>query len=62
LEKLPKKFSMEDCKPISTPMETKLNTENGEVTNKPYRELIGCLMYVMIRTRLDLRVAVNLFS
>ncbi|CAI6374264.1 unnamed protein product [Macrosiphum euphorbiae] len=62
LEKLLKKFSMEDCKPISTPMETKLNTENGEATNKPYRELIGCLMYVMIQTRPDLSVAVNLFS
>jgi len=62
LEKLLKKFSMEDCKPISTTMETKLNTENGEATNKPYRELIGCLMYVMIQTRPDLSVAVNLIS
>jgi len=41
-------------------METKFNTENGEATNKPYRELIGCLMYIMIQTRPDLSIAVNL--
>ena len=49
IEKLLKRFNMSDCKGISTPVEKglKLTKEtNVEVlTKKPYRELIGCLMY-----------------
>jgi len=41
---------MEDCKPISTPMETKLNTKNGKA-DEPYRELIGCLMYARLKKK-----------
>lgn len=59
------KFQMSDCKPISTPMEIKLKLEKGddsEASTKPYRELIGCLMYVTLTTRPDLAAATNYFS
>ena len=45
-----KKFGMEDCKLVSTPMTTgcKLSKddESKEVDQKPYRSLIGSLLYV----------------
>jgi hypothetical protein len=58
---------MESCKPVKTPFEVKpcREVENGQdciVELKPYRELIGCLMYVMLTTRPDLNAAVNFFS
>lgn len=59
------KFQMSDCKPISTPMEIKLKLEKGddsEASTKPYRELIGCLMYVTLTTGPDLAAATNYFS
>lgn len=60
-----KRFQMEDCKGISTPMESKLEltwneTSNG--TQQPYRELIGCLMYGMLARRPDLSASVGYFS
>lgn len=64
LRNLLEKFNILDCKPTATPMETKPKTgasRNTEI-NKPYRELIGYLMYVMLGTRLDLSAAVNFFS
>lgn len=63
-----KRFEMDNCKAISTPMETNLklerNDENlgGQMLNKPYRELIGCLTYLMVASRPDLSAAVNYFS
>lgn len=56
---------MEECRPTKTPMELKPDLHNDvEVTDtsKPYRELVGCLMYVMLTTRPDLSTAVNYFS
>ncbi|KAF2888404.1 hypothetical protein ILUMI_17769 [Ignelater luminosus] len=56
---------MEDCKPVKTPMEIKpLILKENEIydDSRPYRELIGCLMYVMITTRPDLSASVNYFS
>ena len=45
-----KKFKMEDCKPVSTPMITgcKLSKENEskEVDQRLYRSMIGSLLYV----------------
>lgn len=65
LEGLLKRFNMSDCKPISTPMECRLRLKKGEEsmrTDKPYRELVGCLMYVTLTSRPDLCAAVNYFS
>lgn len=64
-QKLLKLFGMEECKPAKISMETKRpKEEDSEPTekSKPYRELIGCLMYLMLTTRPDLSTAVNHFS
>lgn len=65
LQKLLKRFGMEDCRPAKTPMELKPDLhEDAETvdTSKSYRELVGCLMYVMLTTRPDLSVAINYYS
>ena len=66
LKNLLERFNMQDSKPAKTPMEvSSLNEEHsGECITKikPYRELIGCLMYVMLNTRPDLSAAVNYYS
>ena len=59
------KFNMSDCKAVSTPLENKLNyrvLNSDEKFDAPCRNLIGCLMYVMLCTRPDLSVAVNILS
>lgn len=58
------KFNMQDCKSTSTPLEQHLKLENVDENqlDKPYRELIGCLMYVMLTSRPDLSMAVGYFS
>ncbi|KXJ83064.1 hypothetical protein RP20_CCG009773 [Aedes albopictus] len=65
LETLLERFNMSECKPISVPMECRLRLQKGEEskrTTKPYRELVGCLMYVTLTTRPDLCSAVNYCS
>lgn len=64
-ESLLQRFEMTECKPTSTPMENRLRLPKGvegQRTTKPYRELIGCLMYASFTTRPDLSAAVNYFS
>jgi hypothetical protein len=64
-QKLLKRFGMEDCKSAKTPMEIKPPEDEAvEIIDKlkPYRELVGCLMYLMLTTRPDLSTAVNYFS
>jgi Reverse transcriptase (RNA-dependent DNA polymerase) len=59
-------YGMTEGKPISTPMETNLkierNTEPEKRTTKPYRELIGSLMYLAGATRPDIMFSVNYLS
>ncbi|KXJ70053.1 hypothetical protein RP20_CCG025001 [Aedes albopictus] len=65
LEGLLKKFGMEDCRPVATPMEPHLKLQKGEEserTDKPYRELVGCLIYVTLASRPDLAASVNYMS
>lgn len=65
LERLLQRFNMSDCKPVSTPIENRLRLQRGDEskrTNKPYRELVGCLVYVTLTTRPDLSAAVNYYS
>lgn len=65
-ENLLKRFGMEHCNPKRTP----LNTNHAEETEdekiiteeKPYRELVGCLSYLMLNTRPDICAAVHYFS
>ncbi|XP_058445237.1 uncharacterized protein LOC131426484 [Malaya genurostris] len=53
---------MFECKIASTPIKCRLRLKKGEEaerTDKPYRELIGCLTYVTLTSRPDLCAAVS---
>lgn len=60
-----KKFNMEDCKSMSTPLaqNDKFNKEDGaeKVDEGLYRSIIGCLMY-LTATRPDIMYSVSLLS
>lgn len=59
------KFHMQDCKPVTTPMEFNLKLRDlkpGEKKNVPYQELIGCLIYLSVNTRPDISYAVSFLS
>ena len=67
LENVLKKFGMQDCKPISTPMEVtaryeKLADDEKTVNIKEYQAMIGSLTYASISTRPDLSAAVGALS
>ena len=72
LEKLLKRFKMEDCRPVSTPISkgTILNksmcqtnkTELEEMIVVPYAQAVSSLMYAMTSTRLDICYAIGLVS
>ncbi|XP_055615246.1 uncharacterized protein LOC129761546 [Toxorhynchites rutilus septentrionalis] len=61
IEKMLKKFGMNDCNPTRTPMEKglQLTCSNTGTVNEPYREVLGSLMYVMMSTRPDIRFPVG---
>lgn len=63
------KYGMSDCKTVKTPMD--VNTkfyekENSEeikiLTDIPYQEIIGCLLYVSQVTRPDISFVINMLS
>lgn len=58
------KFEMTNCKSSATPMEIKLKLEDSSIDTceKPYRELVGCLMYISLTTRPDLASTARYFS
>lgn len=59
------KFNMQDANSVKTPLENKLNYEalnSDEKHNAPCRNVIGCLMYIMLCTRPDLSTSVNILS
>lgn len=60
------RFGMGECKAAHTPMEAGLKLEKcsdpSKYTTHPYRELVGCLMYVTVTSRPDISAAVNYFS
>lgn len=56
---------MSDYKSVKMPLETKVDFEalnSCEITSAPCKNLIGCLMYVMLCTRPDLSFCVNVLS
>lgn len=60
-----RRFNFENCKQCVTPIESKVNLSicgNETTTNKPVKELIGCLMYLMLGSRPDLSFAINYLS
>ena len=68
IQKILKRFNFENANPSFTPMETKLKLSKSDFslkplhTKQPVRELIGCLMYLMLGTRPDIAFALNFFS
>lgn len=66
VEKLIRKFGMENSNPSCTPMDVNVklvkNEDDKLVTDKPYRELIGSLMYLMLATRPDLCFTIGYLS
>ncbi|GJW39487.1 zinc finger, CCHC-type containing protein [Tanacetum coccineum] len=65
IEKVLKKFNYFDCTPVSTAMDTseKLMPNNGQaVSQLEYSRVIGCLMYAMTCTRLDIAFVVGKLS
>lgn len=71
IENVLKRFGMKDCNPTGTPLESNVNEivrENEPKTNEimrisePYRELVGCLMYLANASRPDIAFAANLLS
>ena len=64
IEKLAKKYKIENSKVYKTPMETKLNLEKSDTceTNLMYRNLLGALLYISSSTRPDISYSVNYLS
>ena len=63
--KILSKFGMADCKPRSTPCEMdimKMRAEAGLIESKPYREIFGILIYVMVAARPDICYTVTRLS
>jgi len=61
---LVKKFGMQDCKPVSTPIDpsTQLEAASSEdlpVDQEKYQSVIGSLMYLSVSTRPDISFAVG---
>lgn len=67
-----KRFQMEDCKAVSTPMDPgvklskdmspQTDEEIQEMANIPYQKAIGSIMYLMTGTRPDLAYSVGVVS
>ncbi|CAK9833205.1 Copia protein [Anthophora retusa] len=60
-----KNFNTYECNPVSTPLPSKLDyvaLNSNDKCEAPCRNFIGCLMYIMICTRPDLSIAVNILS
>ncbi|KAI5725973.1 hypothetical protein M8J77_022339 [Diaphorina citri] len=65
IDKMLKRFNMEDCNETPIPIDPKFSLDDNaceEKTKRPYRELIGSIMYLMLATRPDLSFCINFFS
>ena len=67
LEGVLKRFKMNDCKPVSTPLEAgkrfeKLGDGEETVDVKEYQAVIGCITYASVATRPDLSAAIGALS
>lgn len=66
LQKVLQKFAMDLCAPVKTPLERKpsydITSTPTVIGEKPYRELIGSLMYACMASRPDICTSVNFFS
>ena len=62
-----KRFGMENCKHVATPLEPgakfeKINDDSEVVNLKEFQSVIGCLTYASIGTRPDISAAVGVLS
>ena len=67
LNSILKRFKMENCKPVATPMEAgsqfqKFQDGDTVCDKQRYQQAIGCLTYAAISTRPDISAAVNNLS
>ena len=72
LEEVLVRFGMEDCKPIATPLDTKVklvkltneeyDVDAPKMASVPYKSAVGSLMYAMVATRADLAFAISMVS
>lgn len=65
VQKLIQRCNMDDCLPVSTPEKTgQFNCIESPKLDEtfPYRELVGCLLYLSTATRPDISHAVNIAS
>jgi len=61
------RFSMQDCKPVSTPIDSNhqlkaIQDDNERTDATAYQQIIGSLMYLVIGTRPDLPYTITHFS
>ena len=66
LEGVLKKFNMNDCKPVSTPMEPgahfqKRTEEETPFDKQLYQQAVGCLTYASTSTRPDISAALGVY-
>jgi hypothetical protein len=71
-EEVLKRFNMENCKPLPTPMSPgtkftkemspRCDEEEEQMRDVPYRSAIGSLMYLMVCTRPDLAHSIGVLS
>lgn len=63
-----RRFRMLECNPVATPMDPGIRLERGNPWSEedgerpPYRELIGCLLYLSVATRPDIAHATSSLS
>jgi hypothetical protein len=72
IEEVLKRFNMEECKPIGTPLDVnskllKLTEEEfqnieEEMQGIPYKVVVGSLMYAMVGTRSDLAFSISMVN
>ena len=67
LEGILKRFGMDQCKPVSTPLDPgkkfeSLSENDSPVDTQRYQMAIGCLTYVTTATRPDLAAAIGIPS
>jgi len=66
IDHVARRFRVENCGNVFTPMEANLklepNSKNTAPTHLPYQQLLGSLMYIMLGSRPDLCYAISFFG
>ena len=62
-----KKFGMSECRPVATPMDSKVNYDKRSEDEEKfdvstYQQAIGCLTYLSVSSRPDISAAVGVLS